>query len=288
MCKLLIIPWISDDSAIQKRVKRFIAAAQPVMTATDGDGFGLMSWGERGLFAERWLDVGQALKVREEYSAADMAIERKYAGAMWTRAAYTSDGEPSDVVRSATLHARLATNLKCIENTHPFVSEDGTTGLCHNGVVSTAGLKLITSTCDSEGILNAYTSLGVANDVSNFDLVAKKLKGYYALSIISQLPDGTPILDVVKDDRAQLTCAFVPKLDALVFATNMRIIEGACAKLKWAVGSEFTLEDNIIMRHSLTTGEVLNVYPFVPSKSQWTSTYNKDEDEYDYKWARGV
>lgn len=258
MCKLLIIPKVTKRT--QTSARKFAEAITPYLSQYDQDGVGYMALGEHGLFGERWLNPEDAFEARGA-SKLDSAILGRYGAVLEASPTYNSFGEVSDTFTCFALHTRMATSEYGLHNTHPFVSDD--TALIHNGVIQNpAKHKMQMSTCDSEVILTDYTSHNVANRIDNIELVSQGLEGYFACAVISKDTENRWILDVFKDDRANLSAVYVPKLKTVVFVTDPQHVIDACADLNWTVGSVFKFTDNTLVRHDAVSGKVIEYVSF--------------------------
>lgn len=256
------------DQDTQEKAWEFTKAMAKEMSFGNSDGLGYAAMGGDGeLFGERWLNNKEAFSERNSLSPLEAEIISKHKGALSKPVTYNRFGVVSDNnMRSITLHTRMATSGKEFYNTHPFVLED--TSLIHNGVVDDKKLTLLQSTCDSEGILNEYIKLDVANDISKIQDLSDRLDGYYACMVLSKKKDGTPILDVFKDHRAELHAAWVKELNTLVISTSIRCIEDACKTLNFTIVSQFDVSPGYIWRYDALTGELLEVVQFDPFKAK--------------------
>ena len=264
MCKILIIPHVNPNN--YKEVWKFVETVTKPLVATERHGFGYMAINDQGnLFGERWVNVNDAFKTRENLSKFEISLVELYKGFLNVPSSYNSFGDTSSKkITSICLHGRTATSEINIQNTHPFVS--GNTALIHNGVVSTCNLKLQTSTCDSEGILNQYIAEYVGADIQNIQKLADKLKGWYACAAYTKVK-GKWCLDIFKDNKASLEAVFVKELNSLVFCTSAKIIAVACKKLKWTITTQFYVQSSAITRIDTITGQVIEVRKFISEKS---------------------
>lgn len=259
MCKILVIPSIKADKKIQTSVRRFMLTVAPLLSKHNDDGFGVMSYGENGLFTEKWLKNTDAFQNRPSVDAEIQNVVKQYMGAVIAPQNYVSTGERSSTLKAVALHARKSTNTVNIQNTHPFV--EGNTALIHNGIVDKTGLTFKTSSCDSEGILNEYIASNVAGNIKNIDEVAYALNGYFACAVFSEQNDR-PILDVFRDNTASLFAAYIREIDATVFCTSCEDIKTACQTLKWRKPTILDVAENVVFRTDVLSGEVIAVYEF--------------------------
>lgn len=247
---------------------RFLQAARPFMTATDRDGVGFAAMSKTGIWGERWFDPTQAWskESRKPWTKKDDEIKKKFKGALISDKGYNNFGAEhayGDTTSAVIYHSRMATCEKTLENVHPFVREN--TALIHNGVISNdKDFEKITSTCDSESILNQYHKLDVANNPDGIEKVAQSLQGAYACAVLTIATDGKRYLDLFRN-RPFVFAVFVDQLDTVVFCTNDDIIRAACKELGWECGASFKLKDDSLLRFDCDTGEVVHYksYNFV-------------------------
>lgn len=268
MCKLAMISGITKDTR-ENAWKFVVEMSKQMSSEMDKDGFGYAAMSEDGqLFGERWLYNSQAFKLRNEMDEKTRNILSNYKGFIERPCVYNKFGSLQiDKMTSITLHARYATSGREFENTHPFVH--GNTSLIHNGVIG--NLKAfgpLLSTCDSEVILNGYMKLNVTNKPHNWQNVASNLDGYYACGVFSKTKQGEVILDIIKDNRANLFSAFVKELNTVVFATKYEHIREACTILGFTITNSFLVKDNAMLRLNAITGKTIGCWEF-------DSTYKK-------------
>jgi hypothetical protein len=144
----------------------------------------------------------------------------------------------------AFFHGRVSTNTKSLDNTHP-INKHGWS-LIHNGVVTDSGPKydMITSN-DTEHCLERL--------VQGIDQVEKHITGYYALAAFS--PDNN--LHIVRDNIAQLYCAYIDTVDSLIFATTQDLIIETCKTMSWSYDSIQKVIDNVYLVFN-QSGELLS------------------------------
>jgi hypothetical protein len=273
MCKVLAVAGIKKENT--EKLWDFMVAVTPYMAQNDKDGVGYAAVSKEGIFGERWLFPKDAWKLRNKFTKKEEEIIKEYNGALKCDQRYNSFGKIGSYedATAVVLHTRMATCAKGIENTHPFVSADGKTALIHNGVISNASrLTNLTSTCDSECILNEYKSFDVSNVPEAISLVAGKLEGYFACPVLTIDNNGNQYLDIFKETTARLVATYIPQLDAMVFCTNMDIIKSVCKDLKWKWRSFFTVEAGKMIRLNAVTGSVVGTYEF-------------KADSYSRRWA---
>lgn len=260
MCKIMMLAGIKPEKT--ELAWKLISAAVSPMSKHDKDGLGYAAITRSGdVFAERWLNPKDAFKTRQALTPTDKRLKSLLGDAVELSESYSVDGtlQPSKAV-SIMLHTRMATCTKGIENTHPFVS--GNTALIHNGVINNAySLTNITSTCDSEVILNEYVKHDVSGIPDAIERVAMALQGYYACGVLGNAESG-PYLDVFKDERAKLVAGYVKELDCVVFCTNAEILSTACKKAKMTLQAVHVIKAGYLIRLDAVTGRRLDVVPF--------------------------
>lgn len=119
------------------------------------------------------------------------------------------------------MHGRTATTPTGLANTHPFILRDKgkVWALAHNGVVESDKYSVRAGGCDSEAILEAFASGGMAE-------VAKHVDGYYAFLVLEKSQKRT-LLHVIRDGMAGLFCGRIG--EAWAFATTEEILRAAGA-----------------------------------------------------------
>jgi len=265
MCKVMVMAGIPEKN--QAKSWKFVVASVPYMTENDKDGVGYAAVNRAGeLFGERWLNPKDAFKVREESSAQDRVLKQMLQGAVNIADTYNNFGNVSNEIAAITLHSRMATCGKGLQNTHPFVSGD--TSLIHNGVISNAHkLTNITSTCDSETILNEYLDNEVNGIPERIQRVSDTLEGYYACAVLTRDSNGKRILDIFKDARANLYVAHVPALGTYVFCTSPKILLATGKAAKMRIGTIHEINPGYLMRFDALSGKAMGVNRFNLEKS---------------------
>jgi hypothetical protein len=246
--------------AKQDAAWRFAQAALPTMTQMDKDGVGYVA-GHRGeIFGERWLKPKHAFRNRDGIGPADRKLLHMFGPAVSAEPVYNSFGSLREQASAILLHSRMATCARGLANTHPFVQ--GNTALIHNGVISNAAaLKNLTSTCDSECILNAYVDSDVSGDAKRIGEVAKALRGYYACGVITNA-SGRQVVDIFKDERASLHVAYVDALETYVFATTPEILRAASKKSKMRLSALRPVNAGYLIRLDAASGATISVTKF--------------------------
>lgn len=251
MCKIFAVAGLKNKDA---ELDQFAKAILPYMTAGDNDAVGYAAFSDE-LFGERWLNTELALTKQTSRPLHSKTNPRLVYEPQSNK---FGDTTPVNPVKAMILHSRYATCGKGLANTHPFVSEDGKTALIHNGVVQTRGLDLRTSTCDSEGILNAYTDVDVSNTHGNIQTVFNRVKGAFACAVLTEDNIGDKYLDLFRNDQyPTLYACYVDQLDATVYCTEAYMIENALKDLGWTSETMMKVLDNSYLRIDAVTGEVL-------------------------------
>lgn len=267
ICKNLMIAGIKP--AHEAAALEFMFAATPFISENDRDGLGYAAQNEKGVFGERWINPKEAFVYRTPFSKKDKEIKETFVNVLDGAPRYNKWGKVGKSFHALLLHARMATCAVDIGNTHPFVSEDGKTALIHNGIVRSYTLKNVTSTCDTELLLNSYVGNGVAKDPTAVQAMAKEIQGSYACGVLTVDAEGKQVMDIFRNNTSSLYAAYVKELDAIVYCTNIDIVRKTCRKLKWKVGSTFKFADNKIIRIEAKTGVMLTQHAFTVD-----TTYN--------------
>lgn len=294
MCKLAIMSGITDET--NDRAWEFIKEMTKQMSkpnTTEDDGVGYAAIDNEGkLFGERWLNNKEAFQHKFPYgSEPDSDILKKYK-ILNRDKVYNSFGTLNTNIRSITLHSRLSTNSKELKNNHPFV--EGDTSVIHNGVIyNDEEFIKKTSTCDSEVILHQYIKHNVMNKPGKFKKVASKLDGYYAMGIYSKTSQGLVILDVIKDNKANLEAFFIKELNTIVFATpkvyGNPVIE-TCRVLGFNILSKYEVKSNRLQRFNAMTGEAIAFESFKPKEVHKAEivTYNGKGQQWGHHHNHGM
>lgn len=265
MCKVMTMVGLAKDK--RELAWRFAEVAVKEMSWQDRDGFGYAAIDGVGtIFAEKWINNGDAFKVRDLRSEKDLSILDKLKDVFYQaggKVPYASFGEALPAEACAILlHSRMATCPVTIENTHPFIFEDGKTALIHNGVISnTKELENITSTCDSECILNSYVLNGADLEPEYIQQVAEDLEGSYACGVLGSVK-GVPYLDMFRNQRNPLYMAKIKELNCMVFCTTSTIIENVAKALGMTIEYGYHMKENWLIRFNAVTGDVMATVPF--------------------------
>jgi len=272
MCKNLYIAGIKPEVS-KKLLWDFMFAVTPFISSWDKDGLGYAAMGREGIWGERWLNPKDAWKYRKVWSEEDAKTSKYYRGALAAEPRFNEFGKADTTHTSAImLHARMATCVKNLSNTHPFVRDN--VALIHNGVIGNhADLEKLTSTCDSEVILNSYFKHDIANKPDDIQKVMDDIRGYYSCGLLSTNTEGKQHLDIFRNSTASMHAYYVKELDAVVFCTKSDIIRETCKKLGWSYGNTFTFKDEIMVRIDCTTGQPISTHGFTHKygyTSNWT------------------
>lgn len=225
MCKLAIVT--KHDST---KLGAIILNAWKEMSTTERDGFGAAWVGPNG-------KIGY-VKSSQPSFLPDLPT---FCAAFSDGNGLKSDGG------ALIIHGRTATCGVNVGNTHPMMG--GNCALVHNGVVSSKRFHNTESTCDSELLLHAWKADGI-------DAVAKDISGYYAFAIIQRVR-GKTVLDIVRDDKAQLKVGKID--DGWAFATNPALLA--------TLGSTYLSEYKPNTHTSFVDGEVYSVDDFIPAEA---------------------
>jgi glucosamine 6-phosphate synthetase-like amidotransferase/phosphosugar isomerase protein len=263
MCKILTIAGIKKDKT--KVVDAFVKASIPFLTADDKDAVGYAALSDK-LYGERWVNVNTAFK-----SSYVSQFQTKPDGVSVEDIRYNKFGDRFGANHTSAMivHSRFATCDLGIENTHPFVSQDGNTALIHNGVIKTKGLEYRTSTCDSEGILNEYVKQDVTNKPGNIQTIFNKVNGAFACAVLTKANTGEYFLDLFRNDQyPTLYSSYIPELEATVYATTAEIIENTCVQLGYHMEPLYYVMDNSFIRINAKTGEVIKYIKSIEKEKQ--------------------
>jgi hypothetical protein len=278
MCKVMIVAGAKDSKNLVSLMKEM----GKQMTPGNKDGLGYAAVDSNGdLFGERWLDnyqaflpppspvesMGEDLVIQEF----DTLLKTKQVRSV-AKVEYNSFGNVNlDDIKSVTLHTRMATSSRGMQNTHPFVAYD--TSVIHNGIIrNDTDFKLTLSTCDSEAILQSALEhkLGVNPDAITG--VASSLVGYYVAAMFNRDAQGNRVLDIFKANNSNFVVAYVKEIGTFVFTTSELDLIQACKNLGFTASLASDFKDGIFMRLNPFTGKIVEggVKFFEPSKSYVT------------------
>lgn len=288
MCKILIVPGIKPEYS--KPISIFIKKMGEKMSTANRDGLGYAAISRNGeFFGERWtvneaaflndlepiaetpanINLDERIKEITD-SHKDFLFSKYYKGSSSsypnhaaTRGEYNSWGPQGLKLKDAAsviLHTRMATTPKNLANTHPFVRDN--TALIHNGVISNyEKLKLITSTCDSESILNSYIDHNVISDPTKMNEVADELSGYYACGVLTKLPHSA-ILDVFKNETASLWFAYIKEWDQIIISTAHADIKSVADEMRVSIAYDSSAASGNLVRYNAMDGSLIGVTKF--------------------------
>ena len=225
MCKLAIVT--KHDST---KLGAIIVNAWTEMSKTERDGFGAA-----------WVSPNGKIGYVKSSQASLLPDLPAFCAAFSEGNGLKSDGG------ALIIHGRTATCGVNVANTHPMLGSNS--ALVHNGIVSSKRFHNTESTCDSELLLHAWKADGI-------DAVAKDISGYYAFAIIQRIR-GKTVLDVVRDDKAQLKVGRIA--DGWAFATTPQLLN--------ALGSSYLSDYKSNTHTSFVDGEVYSVEHFIPAEA---------------------
>lgn len=288
MCKVLTMAGIKKP----ENTLDFLWVVQKYMADRDKDGIGYIAVKENGdRFMEKWLDpkdvfAGNPIK-EDVVQLPDKVIER--IGALIDvpyevpkkkeEPKYMFSGQVDDSFKSVsaiTLHTRMATCAKNLENVHPFIRDNVT--LIHNGIINNhTSFQKKVSTCDSEAILDLYLKHDIVNNLADISKVTTKLEGYYAACLTARDKDNRVYIDVMKHEQANLGAMYIDELDCIVFCTTESILRSTLKDLDWNnTNKYYDLKDNHIARYDAITGDIIAFKNFnVKKKSNDTTKHGK-------------
>lgn len=289
MCKNLFIIGVKPGEEQQKKLWQFVTTMAPILTQNDRDGIGYAAMSNKGIFGERWYNPEDAFKYNKQWIDKQAELKKSFKGSTDVGKKYnyfsTEEGAPSEPVVSLIMHARMATCEKSLENIHPFVRND--MALIHNGVINnTEQLKNITSTCDSECILNCYIDNKVNEIPENIEKVGKELRGGYACAVLAKNADEVPILDVFRNNPS-LYAMNVFNIGTVICTVPQMVVD-ACDKLGWKLSTSYRIKDSKLIRFNAITGQIISSHAFRDyfyNPGYWTGDdyYKGHNRNYQYK-----
>ena len=286
MCKLFMMAGINDDNRSDASDLIIEMAGIIGLSMRDGIGYAAVTT-DGDLFGERWFKSEDAFDLREEptVSKDEQYILDQYKSALTLidkpKKYNTFGDEKKSIaelwgnVSAVTLHGRFATSAKEFRNTHPFIVND--TSLVHNGVIRNAFSlnRMKQSSCDSEVILNLYDEMLVSETPANIQAVVDNLIGYYACGVFSRDSEGNRVLDIFKDQTANLSAAYIDELGVVVFVTNIDDLKRACDVLDLTIGSVYKVNSGILMRLNPVDGSVITMKHFNTSEGKGISAWDR-------------
>lgn len=279
MCKVLIMPGIKAEH--REKTIKFIREMGKEMSSGNSDGLGYAAVDKDGsLFGQRWLvnrDAFGGAATKSKLKPFEKALRGSIND---VESEKNSFGDPSfKNIVAITLHTRLATSPKNMQNVHPFVYQEMDTSLIHNGIIrNDTDFKKSVSTCDSEAILTSYLQEGVNLNPEAMKAVGKSLNGYYACGVFSRNANKERILDVFKGNNPSLYLQEIKELETYVFATSDDDVKRVCDRLGLTKGDSFTVLEGHLMRINPLTGELVLMQDFhAPAISYGTSSYSSSD-----------
>lgn len=257
MCRLLAVVGTTKP----KLAMEFVENCEPSMSKGNDDGIGMMQcFNDGNIVYDKWVKNKDFLNVKmnsdliEIMSPLEGVIDMNFASNDYeTGTLFDLNNEA--LPTTICLHTRKATNGICINNTHPLVHNG--IHLMHNGIISNHNdFKKTVSTNDTEAILERYQYHDIQHNPNNIHNLIGDLKGWEACLVMSKIDDKI-ILDVWKDDKAPLVCAYVDELNAFVFASSNIIISSSCAKMKMECSEILNIKNNSFIRFNAITGEII-------------------------------
>lgn len=286
MCKLFMMSGINDDNRSDASDLIIEMAGIIGLSMRDGIGYAAVTT-DGDLFGERWFKSEDAFDLREEPSVSkdEQYILDQYKDALTLidkpKKYNTFGDEKKSIaelwgnVSAVTLHGRFATSAKEFRNTHPFIVND--TSLVHNGVIRNAFSlnRMKQSSCDSEVILNLYDEMLVSETPANIQAVVDELIGYYACGVFSRDSEGNRVLDIFKDQTANLSAAYIDELGVMVFVTNIDDLKRACDVLDLTIGSVYKVNSGILMRLNPVDGSVITMKEFNTNEGKGITMWDR-------------
>jgi hypothetical protein len=255
VCKIMAIPGIKPNK--QAEAYKFALAAAKYLTKADGDAFGFAALPYSGeVWGERWTRVSDAFNTGTISSPISQLLDAVTGTNTNHSSVYNKFGIRNEQIGAMILHARNATCEKTLANAHPFVRDN--VAMIHNGVISNSReLTNITSTCDSEVILNEYIDYDVKDNPPNINEVTTTIAGWYAVMLLGRDTNNIPFLDVFRDSRASLFVAYIAELETVVYCTTMEIIQKTAKDCNFTIEAMRTFPNGQMIRINAHTNEQL-------------------------------
>lgn len=278
MCKILVMPGVK--TAEKDKLVAFVKGMGVEMTRGNEHGLGYAAFGNNGdMFSERWLRNSDAFERRFSYGPVTTEVIKSYQGLLSTDELYNSSGVIDlQNLSSIILHTRFATSGREFCNTHPFIKSN--TALIHNGMIHNhQRFDKTISSCDSESILTQYLKHNVQDDPKNIKKALNDLTGYYACGVLAHM-DDVPVVDVFKNETANLSAAYIMEFGTTIFTTDVKDLVKVAADVGLTVINVFEVKSNLMVRHHAITGNVIGVY-----ETEAPVSYNKQSytPPYDYR-----
>lgn len=244
MCKLLFFSKIYGLK-IQENLGKILK----VLEQGNKDGLGI--FGENGHI--KGLDISDIISERKNIMP-------------FLRAKKSNRDSHGELFNTSSLamHSRTSTNKLGINYCHPF--KVGNNYFAHNGIVDVPknhnyDLK---TTNDSEYLASLYAH----KKETGLDSVS----GYYAFI---HYDFDTNTWHIVRDDTAQLSCAYIPENDSFIFATKERDITDICKIL--GVSYDYILDVNSYTKIHFKKGN------YIDSTSVPVKLSSRKKDDLFYK-----
>jgi hypothetical protein len=270
MCKIMVIAGLKPENT--ETNWEFIQELGLLMSKNNDDGLGYSAVDEEGnLFGERWLYNDHAFDVRVNMNK---EID-KFGGFLKGTSVpqYNSYGKLTDRITAITMHTRMATSAKGLINVHPFVDLSKDTSVIHNGVIQNiTEADHIRSTCDSERILNQYLDKSIMKYPSRLQNMVDELKGNFACGIISRDGQGRRIIDLFRS-RANLGCVYVKELDAMVFTTDVSLVNKVAKDHGFHILGRFDVTEDMLLRLDAATGKPIMTMQYRDTANVYSSAY---------------
>jgi glucosamine 6-phosphate synthetase-like amidotransferase/phosphosugar isomerase protein len=291
----MFLSGINKEKNLGSAIKFMKASVKHLCDGAEKDGYGYAGITKNGsIFGERWLDYKKAFtkKGRKQQiipKGEQFLIDQLGSTVDYThQITYNSFGDIKNLNNSVAfiLHSRQSTNEVNIENTHPFVDEEQTTALIHNGVIFNEWnyKDLLKSTCDSEILLHEYMMNHVYEAPEMIQEVVDQIDGYFSVPILTVDDERKPILDYFKSD-AMLYVGWIEELQTLVFSTQKSTVYKTCQDLGWSTPRMFSINDNYFIRFDAITGETIDYwsYDYVKCKYGKHSKHQSNDQDQDWK-----
>lgn len=290
MCKVMMFAGVKKKNV--DKVWKFVRAIAKPMSLRNDDGLGYAAVTADGkMFGERWLKNSDAFVhgMLDELNgklldSLEGVVQEPYS---YNKVEYNSFGQiDKENMVAITMHTRMATTPKGLNNVHPFVA-DGVS-VIHNGVIRNyKDFEPLVSTCDSEAILRGYLDEKIRENPTAIKELTPNLEGYYACGILGV--NGTPYLDVFKSNTARLHTAFIHDLETWIISTDDDDIKNVCKEFGYTVGQIYPILPNKYVRIDAVTGNRLLLEDFeeMKAKPSYPTTTNYQQTTKNYPVVGG-
>lgn len=273
----------------------FIQRMSKYMSNANKDGLGYAAVDKDGkLFGERWWfnwmawenrHVMTKPKVRDHEKYVPLKEELKAFVELEDEPNYTpfekygKFGNVTDEMTAITLHTRFATSEKIFKNTHPFLDEEKSISMVHNGVIRNhMKCDEIRSTCDSERILNKYIEHEIDKNPADVQNMIDELKGSFAVGAFALDRDNKRVLDIWRT-TSSLSAAFIKELNCLVFSTSLEDIKEVVHDMDLTIISRAgSIKEDTFQRFNAVTGKAIQTIKYTDTTR---IDYNQQYDMYD-------